>query len=98
MLEIGIGYPELMKKFTNERYKSGASLFMWRDYFKDCIIHGADIKEFNINEGNIKIHQWDQSKVDSLEIMMKNIGNVDFIVDGGESYTRTSDFNISNTK
>jgi hypothetical protein len=83
MLEIGIGYPELMKKFTNENYKSGASLFMWRDYFKDCIIHGADIKEFNITEENIKIHQCDQSKVDSLEIMMKNIGNVDFIVDDG---------------
>lgn len=83
MLEIGIGYPELMIKFTNESYKSGASLFMWRDYFKDCIIHGADIKEFNINEENIKIHQCDQSKVDSLEIMMKNIGNVDFIIDDG---------------
>jgi GR25 family glycosyltransferase involved in LPS biosynthesis len=83
MLEIGIGYQELMKKFTNENYKSGASLFMWRDYFKDCIIHGADIKEFNINEENIKIHQCDQSKVDSLEIMMNTIGNVDFIIDDG---------------
>ena len=83
MLEIGIGYPELMKKFTNESYKSGASLFMWRDYFKDCIIHGADIKEFNINEENIKIHQCDQSKVDSLETMMNKIGNVEFIIDDG---------------
>jgi len=83
MLEIGIGYPELMKKFTNENYKSGASLFMWRDYFKDCIVHGADIKEFNITEDKIKIHQCDQSNVHSLENMMNNIGNVDFIIDDG---------------
>ena len=83
MLEIGIGYPELMCKWTNENYKSGASLFMWRDYFKDCIIHGADIKQFNITENNIKIHQCDQSKTDSLENMMNNIGNVDFIIDDG---------------
>ena len=83
MLEIGIGYPELMCKWTNENYKSGASLFMWRDYFKDCIIHGADIKQFNITENNIKIHQCDQSKTDSLENMMNNIGTVDFIIDDG---------------
>ena len=30
MLEIGIGYPELMRKYTNANYKSGASLYMWR--------------------------------------------------------------------
>lgn len=83
ILEIGIGYPELMCRWTNQNYKSGASLFMWRDYFKDCIIHGADIKEFNINENNIKIHQCDQSNSESLETMMKNIGNVDFIIDDG---------------
>jgi len=83
MLEIGIGYPELMKKFTNENYKSGASLFMWRDYFNNCIIHGADIKEFNITEENIKIHQCDQSNVHSLETMMNKIGNVEFIIDDG---------------
>ena len=89
MLEIGIGYPEMMCKFTNQNYKSGASLFMWREYFskatdvKDCIIHGADIKEFNINEKNIIIHQCDQSKVDSLQTMMNKIGNVDFIIDDG---------------
>jgi len=83
MLEIGIGYPQLMKKFTCNNYKSGASLFMWRDYFKDCIIHGADIKEFTINEENIIIHQCDQSNCESLETMMGTIGNVDFIIDDG---------------
>lgn len=83
MLEIGIGYPELMKKYTNNNYKSGASLFMWKDYFKDCIIHGADIKNFTINEENIVIHQCDQSNSESLETMMNTIGNVDFIIDDG---------------
>ena len=83
MLEIGIGYPELMKKFTCNNYKSGASLFMWRDYFKDCIIHGADIKNFTINEENIVIHQCDQSNCESLETMMSTIGIMDFIIDDG---------------
>jgi len=83
MLEIGIGYPELMKKFTCNNYKSGASLFMWRDYFKDCIIHGADIKNFTINEENIVIHQCDQSNCESLETMMNTIGIMDFIIDDG---------------
>jgi len=37
-----------MQKYTTNEYKSGASLYMWRDYFKNYKIHGADIREFNI--------------------------------------------------
>jgi len=82
MLEIGIGYPEMMKKFTHNNYQSGASLFMWRDYF-DCQVNGADIRDFNINSSNINIHKCDQSKSQSLIDMMNTIGEVDFIIDDG---------------
>lgn len=83
MLEIGIGYPELMCKYTTENYRSGASLFMWKEYFKDCTIHGVDIKSFDINEKNINIHQMDQSSQKSMIEIMSKIGNVDFIIDDG---------------
>ena len=83
MLEIGIGYSELMQKYTTSDYKSGASLYMWRDYFKDCIIHGADIRDININEDRIHIHKCDQSDEKSLISLISNIGNLDFIIDDG---------------
>ena len=83
MLEIGIGYPELMQKYTTNEYKSGASLYMWRDYFKNCKIHGADIREFNINEDKIYIHQCNQSDENSLISLITKIGPVDFIIDDG---------------
>tara|TARA_Y100000591_G_C21801355_1_gene682215 strand:+ start:257 stop:1450 length:1194 start_codon:yes stop_codon:yes gene_type:complete len=82
VLEIGVGYPELMKKYTYDNYKSGASLFMWRDYF-DCPVNGADIRDFNINSSNINIYKCDQYKSQSLIDMMNKIGKVDFIIDDG---------------
>ena len=83
MLEIGIGYPELMQKYTTKDYKSGASLYMWKDYFKNCKIHGADIREFNIEEDRISTHQCNQSDEKSLLSLITKTGSVDFIIDDG---------------
>lgn len=71
-LEIGVGYPELMKKYTSPEYKAGASLKMWRDYF-NCEVIGLDIKEFDLKEPNIRTIQCDQSDFMSLEESMCSV-------------------------
>src|SRR5208282_349396 len=66
VLEIGIGYPELMDAH-NPGYKAGASLFMWQEYFPEAEIYALDIKsDILINEGRIKSFLCDQSDEVSL--------------------------------
>ena len=79
VLEIGIGYPDLMCRFTNDTYKAGASLYMWKEYFETSEIFGCDIRDIQL-EG-IKTFVCDQSDTLQLENMMDKIGNVDFILD-----------------
>ena len=84
MLEIGIGNNPLMKPIAGEKYIPGASLFMWRDYFEDATIYSCDIlEEVLFQEDRIKTFQCDQSSPFELDIMMKNIGICDFIIDDG---------------
>ena len=44
LLEIGIGFEDLMRPFVSE-YVHGASLLMWRDYLPNAEIYGIDIRE-----------------------------------------------------
>lgn len=44
LLEIGIGYEDLMKPFV-PRYVHGASLRMWEEYFPTALIRGCDIRQ-----------------------------------------------------
>ena len=44
LLEIGIGFEDLMRPFVSE-YVHGASLLMWRDYLPNAQIYGIDIRE-----------------------------------------------------
>jgi len=83
VLEIGIGHPDLMKKYTNDNYRAGASLYMWKDFFNafGTEIFGCDIRDIQL-EG-IKTFVCDQSVPLQLEQMMNNIGEVDFIIDDG---------------
>ena len=80
VLEIGIGYKDLMKQYTNEDYREGASLYMWKEYF-DCDIYGCDIKDIKL-EG-IDTFVCDQSKEEDLKEMINKIGCCDFIIDDG---------------
>lgn len=66
MLEIGI-------------YR-GESLLMWKEYFPEALIVGADINRYNINEDRIKticINQENESDLLSLD------NDFDFIIDDG---------------
>jgi hypothetical protein len=73
----------------------GASLRVWRDYFKNAQIYGADIdKDILFQEDRIKTHYVDQLNTPSIEAMWKKIGmqNFDIIIDDG---LHTTDANIN---
>lgn len=83
-LEIGIGNYKLMSNIVGKNYKHGASLRMWKEYFKNCNIFGCDILEDVIfQDEKIKTFQADQSNPKSLINMINNIGNLDIILDDG---------------
>ena len=88
MIEIGVGNPELMSPIVGESYKAGASLRMWRDYFKNAFIYGCDIREDVLfEEDRIKCLYLDQSSPKSLSnlcvSMMEKHGAIDIILDDG---------------
>ena len=69
-----------------ENYKTGGSLRMWRDYFKNAKIFGADIdKDCLFNEDRIKTFYVDQSDKDSIINMWKQIdeNEFDILIDDG---------------
>jgi O-methyltransferase len=84
-LEIGIGNTKLMTPITNKKYIPGASLRMWRDYFINAQIIGADILESVLfSEERISTYLLDQSSNESLENLIVSIGTeVDLIIDDG---------------
>ena len=66
--------------------KPGASLRVWRDYFPNASIFGADIDEkILFKERNIKTFFIDQLDVQSIKNMWKKINktNFDLMIDDG---------------
>ena len=64
----------------------GASLRVWRDYFRNAQIYGADIdKNVLFQEDRISTFYVDQLNTSSIETMWKKIGikNFDIIIDDG---------------
>ncbi|VEP12705.1 conserved hypothetical protein [Hyella patelloides LEGE 07179] len=77
ILEIGIG------GYANPN-KGGASLRMWRTYFPKSTIYGIDIHEKKAHEEKrIRTFQGSQTDVNFLKEVIKEIGQVDIIVDDG---------------
>lgn len=91
LLEIGIGYEELMTPFV-PHYVHGASLLMWEEYFPEADIFACDIRpETLVNGGRIKSVVCDQSDSVSLVSMMNTFGAFsdpfDVIIDDGSHQT-----------
>jgi hypothetical protein len=85
VLEIGIGYPELMQRQlpADVEWKSASSLHMWAELWPDAEITGVDIREdVCINEGNIRSLVVDQSSAASL-MKLYEYGPFDLIIDDG---------------
>lgn len=83
LLEIGIG-GYIPGRDYSDPYTGGASLKMWRDYFKNGKICGLDIYEKKLNLGNrVKIYKGSQTDLNILKKIKKDFKNFDFIVDDG---------------
>lgn len=84
VLEIGIGSPKYMHYHPNH-YVTGASLYMWRDFFPNATIYGADIDP-NMLFNNDRIHTLlcNETKRGDLENLIKKTGsNIDLFIDDG---------------
>ncbi len=83
VLELGIGTPETM--YWYKGYKVGASLFMWRDFFPNAKIFGADIlPEAMIKGDRIKTFLCDERKKEDLELLIQKTGSdIDLFIDDG---------------
>ncbi len=83
VLELGIGYPETMTHVTD--YKSGASLKMWRDFFPNAQIYGADVEsESMINDTRISSFICDETKEEDIVNLLKLTGkDIDIFIDDG---------------
>lgn len=90
ILELGIGYPcdymfdSMMRMGLKENsYKTGASIYMWEEYFPKAEIYALDNnREILINEGRIKSFYCDQA--DEATYPLKELGTgFDLIIDDG---------------
>jgi len=92
---LGTNNPDLQSSMTVNGVP-GASLRVWRDYFKNAQIYGADIdKDILFQEDRIKTYYVDQLNTPSIETMWKNIGinNFDIIIDDG-LHTTNANINL----
>jgi len=80
LLEIGVG--------------GHAGLRMWRDYFSNAIIYGAEIDPDRVyNEERIKVFHCDQSQKKDLEDLISKFGrDFDIVIDDGSHKTQDQIF------
>lgn len=86
LLEIGIGYRDLMEPFV-PNFIQASSILMWREYFPYADIFACDIRPEVMVEGyKIQTFVIDQSKPVDLWKLMK-WGPFDIIIDDGSHVT-----------
>jgi hypothetical protein len=87
VFECGIGTnKDIYKSNMSSTGQPGASLKMWRDYFPNAMIFGADIdKDILFNDQRITTFYVDQLNSDSIKEMWGkiNLNNFDIIIDDG---------------
>lgn len=73
---------------------NGANLKVWRDFFPNAKIYGADYRnDALINEDRIESILCDQRRKDHLDSLIAKIGpNIDLIIDNGSHRTRDQIF------
>lgn len=85
VVELGIGNARHMAKMARRHgeYPVGASLRMWRDYFKNAQIYGADcFPETMFSDERIETIVCDETKTEDLKELIKKVGrDIDIFVD-----------------
>lgn len=90
VLEMGIGnYKDMIHVNSvydpglNRTYKKGASLKMWRDFFQNAIIYGADyVPETMFKAKRIKTYLCDERSVEDIKNLINKTGsNIDLFID-----------------
>jgi hypothetical protein len=89
LMEVGLGSVDqnvdFHMKFMGKNYKPLASLYAWRDYFRNAKIYGADIdKKILINSRRVKTFYVDMLNSKSVNNMWKKITDkIDIFIDDG---------------
>lgn len=93
VLELGIGFPECMDKFYKD-YITGASLYMWRDFFPNAQVYGVDIEpKAMFSADRIKTFICDEHSKQDIENMIRITGSdIDIFIDDGSHYAHEQVF------
>lgn len=87
VLEIGVGNYAIMQHVARIKgaYQRGASLYMWRDFFPNAQIYGADVlPEAMFTDERITTYVCDQANKDDLARLINITGtDVDLFIDDG---------------
>lgn len=82
VLEIGVGDAVEMAWTGVPNYQTGASLRMWRDFFPNAKVYGADIKDLSVDSERIQVFQCNQASQGDLEYLISQTGcDLDLIID-----------------
>lgn len=91
VLEFGIGHTrknwhnpqEISKDKFVSNLQNGASLRMWRDFFPNAQIYGADISPLALfSDKRIKTYLCDETKQDEVQKLVREIGkDIDLVID-----------------
>jgi trans-aconitate methyltransferase len=78
---MGVGYPRKMRHSPG--YTTGASLKMWRDFFPQAQIYGADIApQAMFKDKRIKTFLCDETKEENLKNLIEQTGSdIDLFID-----------------
>lgn len=98
VLEFGIGCHNSMDRCV-DKYNTGASLLMWRDFFPNAVIYGADIDETAMFESDrIKTFLCDSTKKQDIDNLISQIGgDIDVLIDDGNHFAANQLFLCRNT-
>lgn len=88
VFEMGIGFPEVMghvEKVTGEPHITGASLLMWRDYFPNAQVYGADWDGRAMMESErVKTFVCDERYPEDIKATINKVGrDLDIFIDDG---------------
>ena len=90
VFEMGIGFPGTMghvEKVIGKPHITGASLFMWRDYFPNAMVYGADWDGRAMVEGEerVKTLVMDERYPQEVKGVMREVKSkeIDIFIDDG---------------